>query len=443
MMRLLSLVLLCCGATLFAATPTEKAFPFPYTQEELPNGLRLVTIPTGFPNIVALYIVVQTGSRNEVEEGKSGYAHLFEHLMFRGTPRFPAEKYQALVKTAGGDQNAYTSADITVYHITFSKEDLDTMLMLEADRFQNLKYSPEIFKTETLAVLGEYNKNVADPNQKLFETLAETAFARHPYKHTTMGFLKDIQAMPEQYEYGIEFFNRYYKPEYTTIIVAGDINKAAVKTAVGRYWGKWQRGKYRPDIPAEPPQEKPATAQIAWPTATLPQLAVAFKAPAYSDRDPDWAALNLISYLGFAENSDLYQKLVVQEQKVDSLGGFLSPSPDPYLFTILARIKKPTDIRYVQDQTLATLQKFSDVLVEKKQLDTVKEHLRYGYSLSLDNTQAVAAAAARALRGQRDLDTVDRLYALYAKITPEDVQKAAKKYLVDKNRTIVTLTGGK
>jgi zinc protease len=443
MMRLLSVVLLCCGATLFAADAPKKVFPFAYSQEELPNGLRLVTIPTGFPNIVALYIVVQTGSRNEVEEGKSGYAHLFEHLMFRGTPRFPPDKYGSILRTAGADQNAYTTADITVYHITFSKEDLDTMLMLEADRFQNLKYSPEIFKTETLAVLGEYNKNSADPSQKLWETLLGTAFVRHPYKHTTMGFIKDVEAMPENYDYGIEFFNRYYRPEYTTIIVAGDVDKAAVRKAVDGYWGKWKRGSYRPDIPAEPPQEAPRTAQVAWPTDTLPRLAIAFHTPAYSDRNSEWAALDVLSYLGFSENSDLYQKLVIQEQKVDSLGAYLSESPDPFLFTVMARIKKPTDIRYVQDQALATLQNFSDTLVEPKKLQAVKEHLRYEYSLSLDNTQAVAMAAARALRGRTNLDTIDKLYSLYAKISPEDIQRVAKKYLVDKNRTIVTLTGGK
>src|SRR5689334_2421266 len=132
------LPLLFCATSAIAAGPPEKVFPFDYTQEDLPNGLRLVTIPTGFPNIVSLYIVVHTGSRNEVEPGKSGYAHLFEHLMFRGTPLYPAEKYTAIIKAAGADQNAYTSDDITAFHATFSKEDLDTMLMLEADRFQNL-----------------------------------------------------------------------------------------------------------------------------------------------------------------------------------------------------------------------------------------------------------------------------------------------------------------
>src|SRR5260370_20118381 len=146
MMKRLLPLLLFCAASAIAAGPAEKVFPFDYTQDDLPNGLRIVTIPTGFPNIVSLYIVVHTGSRNEVEPGKSGYAHLFEHLMFRGTPRYPSDKYTALIKAAGADQNAYTTDDITVYHVTFSKKNLDTILILEAGRFQSLKCEPEACK---------------------------------------------------------------------------------------------------------------------------------------------------------------------------------------------------------------------------------------------------------------------------------------------------------
>src|SRR5260370_22789951 len=233
MIRLLPILLLLCAAN--ASGPPEKVFPFDFTQEDLPNGLRIVTIPTGLPNIVSLYIVVHTGSRNEVEPGKSGYAHLFEHLMFRGTPRYPSAKYTAMIRTAGADQNAYTTDDITVYHATFSKEDLDTMLMLEADRFQNLKYTEQAFKTETLAVLGEYNKNSANPVQKLSETLPETAFRRHTYQHDPMGLLKDVQDMPNQYAYGIQFFQRYYRPEYTTIVVPSNVDTPTLKPPVDRY----------------------------------------------------------------------------------------------------------------------------------------------------------------------------------------------------------------
>jgi zinc protease len=436
-------ILLVLAALLAGAEPAGKVFPFPYTQEDLPNGLRLVTIPTGFPNIVSLYIVVQVGSRHEVEPGKSGYAHLFEHLMFRGTPQYPADKYGAILKAAGADQNASTSPDLTTYYINFSKEDLETMIMLEADRFQNLKYSPEVFRTETLAVLGEYNKSVADPSLKLYETLQDTAFTRHPYKHLTIGTLADIQDMPNQYDYGIQFFQRYYRPEYTTVIVAGDVTRARVRPVVEKYWGKWKRGSHKAEIPSEPRQEEPREANVSWPTATLPLIAVAYHAPAFSDKDPDWAALNLLAYLGFSPNSELYQKLVIQEQKVDDLDASLPGSPDPHLFTVSARIKSASDIRYVRDQALATLEKFAQTPVEKDQLETVKQHLRNQYSLSLNNTQSVAVAAARALRGGgRDLAVIERLYALYARITPQDLQNAAQKYLHDKNRAIVTLTGG-
>src|SRR6185295_3689691 len=131
MTRLLTVLLLSCVSCILGADAApDKVFPFAYTQEDLPNGLRLVTIPTGFPNIVSVYIVVRTGSRNEVEPGKTGFAHLFEHLMFRGTPRYPPAKYDSILKQAGADFNASTNSDATVYHTTFSKEDLDTILML-------------------------------------------------------------------------------------------------------------------------------------------------------------------------------------------------------------------------------------------------------------------------------------------------------------------------
>jgi len=114
----------------------------------------LITVPTDYPNIVALYIVVYAGSRNEIEPGKSGFAHLFEHLMFRGTEKFSQEKYNEILKTAGADQNAYTTDDRTVYHTVFSKEDLDQIMSLEADRFQHLQYKEPEFQKEARAVLN-------------------------------------------------------------------------------------------------------------------------------------------------------------------------------------------------------------------------------------------------------------------------------------------------
>ena len=440
MLRKLILLIAVAGLA-FAASPSEKVFPYRYSQQDLPNGLRLVAIPTGYPNIVSLFIVVQTGSRNEVEPGKSGFAHLFEHLMFRGSPQYPPERYESILKSAGAASNAYTTDDYTAYHTTFAKEDLATILKMEADRFEHLKYSPSAFKTETLAVLGEYNKNSANPEQKIEEALRDTAFNKHTYKHTTMGFLKDVQNMPNEYDYSLQFFDRYYRPEYTTIIVAGDVDPKQVRALVDEYWGNWKRGDYKPQITGEPPQGSPREAHVDWPTPTLPWVVIGYRGPAYTDTDEDHAALDALAFLGFSENSELYQKLVIHEQKVDQLEADNQPRVDPFLFSIWARVKKPGDLNQVRDDILATLKTFRDTPVPGDRLEDVKNHLRYSFSLRLNNSEAIAGAVARFVALRRSPETINRLYDLYTKLTPQDIQRVAKKYLAETDRTIVTLTG--
>ncbi|MGD0200110.1 MAG: pitrilysin family protein [Bryobacteraceae bacterium] len=442
MLRWIVLLLVSALAAL-PAGPAGKVFPYAYDQHDFPNGLRLITIPTDYPNVVSVFIVVQTGSRNEVEPGKSGFAHLFEHLMFRGTATFPTARYEAVLKSMGAASNAYTTDDHTAYHTTFSREDLETVLRMEADRFQNLDYSREKFRTETLAVLGEYNKNSANPISKLEEVLRDTAFDRHTYKHTTMGFLRDIEDMPNQFDYSRQFFDRYYRPEYTTIVVAGDVQPQAVRALVEKYWGGWKRGSYQVAVPAEPPQSGPRTNHIDWPTPTLPWVTVSFHGPAYSDERKEQAALDLISYLGFSESSDLYQKLVIQQQTVDELEADNPDRVDPCLFTVFARVKKPAEMDAVRDDILAAVNSFREKPVDAARLEAVKRHLRYAFALSMNNSEAVAGSVARFVALRRTPETINRLYEVYDSITPQDIQAVAQKYFSDSSRTIVTLTGGK
>jgi zinc protease len=433
-------LLLGCAALAFGAQP-QKVFPYDYSQEDLPNGLRLIVVPTDYANIVANYIVVQTGSRNEVEPGHTGFAHLFEHLMFRGTEKYPPAKYNQVLNRMGAASNASTDNDLTVYHTTFSKEDLETVLAMEADRFQHLKYAEPEFRTESLAVLGEYNKNSASPSSKLNEVLHDTAFDKHTYKHTTMGFLKDIQDMPNQYPYSLKFFDRYYRPEYATIIVVGDVKAKAVRAMVDRYWGEWKRGSYKPDIPVEPPQEGPRTAHVDWPSPTLPIVVVAFKAPAYNDATKDTAALDALANLAFASTSDLYQKLVVQEQKVDNLSANAPGNADAALFEVSARVKKAEDLDYVRGRILETIKAFQEKAVDTAKLDTVRRRLRYQLALSMDNSDTIAQILSYYVGLKRTPETMNALYDRFAALTPEDVRLAAAKYLVEKGRTMVTLTG--
>src|SRR3989338_9205863 len=195
------------GGVAMAKKTPNNIFPYSYTTKDLKNGLRIVVIPNKNPNVTSVQITVRVGSRNEVEPGKSGFAHFFEHMMFRGTEKYPNEKYNEVLKNIGADHNAYTNDDYTNYYINCpncSSKELETILELEADRFMNLKYSLEDFKTESQAVLGEYNKNASNPINKLIEVQRDHAFKKHTYKHTTMGFLKDIEDMPNQYEYSLK-----------------------------------------------------------------------------------------------------------------------------------------------------------------------------------------------------------------------------------------------
>ena len=439
-MRLVKGSFLLLSVIMPLTTPAQnKIFPYKYFTDDLPNGLRVITVPTDYPNIVALYIAVNTGSRNEVELGKSGFAHLFEHLMFRGTEKFSAGAYNEALKNAGADSNAYTSDDRTVYHTVFSKEDLDQIMMLEADRFQNLKVPVDLFKTETRAVLGEYNKNASSPVRKIYEALRETAFKSHTYQHTAMGFLRDIENMPNMYDYSLEFFKRYYRPEYTTIIVAGDVQHDKVLQMVNKYWAGWKRGNFTPEIPHEAAQTAPLSTEVAWPTPTLPWVAVSFKGPAYSDTEKDKPALDLISSLGFSQTSDLYQKLVIKEQKVDQLGADFEDHRDPYLLTVLARVKDPKDIEYVRGEIIKAFDSFKTAVVAAERLNAVKSNLKYGFALSLDNSEAIAASLAPYISLKRTPETLNKLYDLYAAITPQDIQDMAKKYFVESKRTTVLL----
>ncbi|MGH9366734.1 MAG: insulinase family protein, partial [Thermoanaerobaculia bacterium] len=413
---------------------------FPATEKLLPNGLKVIVVPTGFPNIVSLQIPVKTGSRNEVEPGKSGFAHFFEHMMFRGTVEYPPERYQGILTQVGARQNAYTTDDYTNYHTTFSKDDLELMLKVEADRFQNLSYEPAAFKTEARAVLGEYNKNSANPLLKLDEAQREKAYTTHTYKHTTMGFLKDIEGMPNQFAYSREFFQRWYRPEYTTVIVAGDVKADEVIRLVEKYWGGWKAGSYRAAIPQEPPAKGPVYTHVEWPTATLPWVSVAFHGPAFSDRKKEFAAVDMLFDLSFGETSDLYKKLVETDQTVDQLFTDTGANEDPSLLTVYARVKKLEDALSVRDQILQTYAAAAAAPVDAQRLADAKSNARYGFARRLDNTETIAATLARFVRYTRSYDTLNNLYRVYASLRPADLQAAAQTYFTDANLVVATLS---
>ncbi len=413
----------------------KKIMPFPIQQKKLPNGLNVVTVPFNSPGLASFYIVVRVGSREEVEPGKTGFAHFFEHMMFRGTEKYSTEQYSEVMKSIGASANANTSIDRTVYHMTGNAGMLEKMFELEGDRFQHLKYSVHDFKTEAGAVKGEYTKNSASPFSQLSEKLMNTAFDKHTYKHTTMGFFKDVVDMPNQYDYSMIFFDRFYRPEYATIVVVGDVKQETVNKYAEKYFGNWKRGTYKPIIETEPAQTDTRFAHVQ--VASFPPfVSLNYKSPSFSVTDKDGAALTLLGAVLFGETSDIYQKLVIKERKARQLGGFGNLSRDPNLFSVSASLVSAKDMQYIKDELLKTLEDAKTIAVNAQKLADTKSNIKYGFAMRLDSPDQIAEALSRFIWLTGDAEDINRYYALFDKVTAEDIMAAAKKYVNPQTLTI-------
>lgn len=418
----------------------DDILPYPIHQQRLDNGLNVVTVPFDSPGTVAFYIVVRVGARDEIEDGVTGFAHFFEHMMFRGTDNYPKEKYQAVLKSTGASANANTSSDRTVYHMTGNVAKLDQMFEVEADRFLNLNYSEHGFKAEAGAVKGEYTKNFANPYQRLNEKMKDTAFDVHTYKHTTMGFFEDIVDMPNQFDYSREFFRRFYRPEYTSIIVVGDVRPEQVNTLAQQYFGNWTKGNYESDVPGEPVQTETRYAHLQ-DGSIPPFFSLNYKGPAFSDDSIEMPALDVLSQVLFAPTAPLYNKLVIEERKARFLGGGAFDSRDPNLFTIQASLVNKDDMQYVKDEVIRAIEDIKENGVEEKVLRDIKSNLKYGFAMSIDNPDTIANSLAHYISLTGDPETINKLYRQYDRVSVEDLREVTKKYFVESGLTIATITG--
>lgn len=417
----------------------EKILPYPINQHKLENGLNIVTVQFDSPGIAAFYIVVRTGARNEVEKGVTGFAHFFEHMMFRGTDKYPKEKYTAVLKSTGAAANANTSKDRTVYHVTGNADKLELLFEVESDRFMNLNYSEHDFKTEAGAVKGEYTKNYASPYARIGEKTVDTAFDIHTYKHTTMGFFKDIVDMPNQYDYSLEFFKRFYRPEYCTVVVVGDVVPDQVNKLAQKYFGDWETGSYVADIPIEPKQKETRYAHLQ--DGSIPPFFVLnYKGPAFNDKEIDMPALDVFSSIVLSQTSDLFKKLVLEERKVRFLGGGAQDSHDPYLITINVSMVDKADMQYVKDEILKAIENVKTNGVDEDILAKTKSNLKYSYAMSIDNPSRIANSLCHYIMLTGDPESLNRLYALYDQVRVEDVKMVANKYFTPETLTIATIS---
>jgi len=442
--HLLSAMCLLLFLSLPLVAQSSEIFPFDYKVEELPNGFKIVSIPLPNPHIISYYTIVRSGSRNEVEPGKSGFAHFFEHMMFKGTENMTPEEYDNFLSEIGAGTNAYTTDDFTCYYVVFAgRENLESVVKAEADRFINLYWDEEMIKTEATVIEGEYYASVSSPFRRLFELLRDTAYEKHSYKHTTLGYLEDILDMPNQFAYSQLYKQRFYAPDNAILLVAGDFDHVQLMALVKQYYGGWEKSNYSLVTPEEPPQTKAKRAHYDWPTRTLPMLAIGFHGPAYSDENIDKAALDLMAEIAFSRSSPLYQRLVIEEQKCQSLGASFADRRDPYLLTFNAVIKEEKDLAYVEEEIFKELERLKTEPVSEEKLADIKSNLKYSFANSLGTTDDVASSLAFYINLTTDPGSVNKMFALFEKVTPQDIIDMAKNYFEKSHSTVVTLTGGR
>lgn len=437
-MNYIRILVLCLIGVAMQHSFAQGVFPFKYEKYVLENGFQSIIIPVKGSGLVSYYSVVRTGSRDEWEKGKSGFAHFFEHMMFRGTDRYPGSVYDSIVTTIGADANAYTSDDLTVYHLNLASEHLSTVMDLESDRFQFLNYSEQQFQTEAGAVYGEYRMGRTNPWSVMFEEMQDMAFDKHTYKHTTIGFERDIKNMPNMYEFSKSFYQRYYRPENVVLVLVGDFDPESVKPMIKQFYGGWKPGYTEPKIDQEPVQTAARKKEIVYDGKTLPMVMIGYKTDAFDVQNKNFMATLLLQELAFGETSDLYKKLVLQEQKVEFVSAAPGINRDPYMFMIYARVKNPVDIDYVIQSITETLDHFKSNAVSEKKFEDLKKRNKYSFLMGLDSPDDIASVLPQWITLTGGIEVIDQMYTAMDAMTTTDIMNAARHYFVpERSNTII------
>jgi zinc protease len=257
-----------------------------------------------------------------------------------------------------------------------------------------------------------------------------------------MGFIEDIENMPNEYEYSRQFFQRYYTPGNCVLLLVGDLDMNATMALIQKYYGTWKAPNNPAPVPAEPEQTAQKTAQITWDNATLPYVCVSFKMPAFDTKTKDSAALDLAASLLFDETSPLYQELVIRDQKVEELSVYAPFRRDPGLFMVFAKVKDPAQLDAVSERIYQTAEAAAKTPVDAKRLADVKSNVKYSFAMSLSTARSVAGNLTSFIGLTGDPTLINEMYRRYDEVTPQDLMRVAGTYLTRPRSTEVTLTGG-
>lgn len=409
---------------------------------QLSNGLKLIVREDHRAPTVAHMVWYRAGSMDEVN-GRTGLAHVLEHMMFKGTDKVKAGEFSRLVAALGGRENAFTNRDYTAYFQQVEKSKLDEVIKLEADRMSNLNFDDSEFLKEIQVVMEERRLRTEDnPSSLLNESLMATAYMSSPYRHPVVGWMNDLQNMKAND--ARDWYRSWYKPNNATVVITGDVETKKVLAAVEKYYGSIPAQELpvrKPQL--EPPQKGIKQVQVKAP-ADSAQLTMAWKVPRLEVGkldDPEPYALELLTaVLDGYDNARLNRVLVKQEKVVNDVGvGYDKISRGPELFEIAATMAKGKTVAQAQ----ASIRKALDELKQKGVLDSELKRIKvrilseqiykrdsiFGQAMEIGTTEMAGFS----------WKDIDYMLEKMQTITPEQVQLVAQKYLVDEGLTIAVL----
>jgi predicted Zn-dependent peptidase len=400
-----------------------------YYSKVLKNGLEVVVIPQkNNSGVVSTDIFYKVGSRNEVM-GKSGLAHMLEHMNFKSTKKLKSGEYDKIVKSFGGVTNASTGFDYTHYYVKSSSKNMDKTLFLFSEMMTNLKLLDKEFQPER-DVVAEERKWRTDNNPQGFLWLKtfNNAFIYHPYHWLPIGFMNDI--LNWNIKDIKKFHKTYYQPKNAILVVAGDIDKNDVFKISKKYFSKIKNRKKIPKVYAVEPEQNGEKRAIIHKQSDVPMIALAFKTPDFKHEDQ--VALSVISDLLSDGKSSIFQKSLVEKKLVNQIYAYNMDLVDPGVFLIFAICNKNIDINVVEKEILAELDKLTKKAVTLSQINKIKINTKSDFIFSLESSSSLASLFGEYL-SRGDLKPLLEYEEKIEKITPQIIQKVAKKYF-DKDR---------
>jgi zinc protease len=406
-----------------------------YQRIQLPNGLTVILHEDKSTPIAHVQLWYHVGSKNE-RAGRTGFAHFFEHLMFKGSKNVEPEQHTSIISSVGGQANAYTNEDATVFWQTVPAQYLPLVLWMEADRMATLRIDEQTFRSEREVVKEERRMRIENqPYGRLNEIIFNHAFTTHPYKHPVIGSMEDLEAATVADVR--EFYATYYVPTNCTLVIAGDFDSAQALDLVNRYFGRVPKPtKAVPrDIPKEPPQkaEKRMRVEEPWP---LPAVVVAHHIT--YDGHPDSYPLHILSkVLSDGQSSRIYRKLVYETGIALTAFGGGNIIEHPNLFFAVAIINPGQTPEAAEKALIGELERVRTSGITEHELQQAKNQFARDYILQRESVQNKAEVLAHGEVIHADITTADGEFDIFQKMTAAEVQRVAKEYFTPENRLIL------